>query len=72
MAPGIILALQALSTILTSLEMATGAASRISATITKAQDEGRDVSDEELAAIAKETDALEAKVLDKLALAAQR
>ncbi len=52
--------------------MATGAASRISATITKSQDEGRDVSDEELAAIAKETDALEAKVLDKLALAAQR
>ena len=65
----IVLALQAISTLLTTISAATEAATKIQAAIATAQAEGRDLTDEEIQAITDETDSLEQTVKDKLATA---
>ena len=61
-----ILALQALSSILTTIGNASLSVTRIKVVLDKAALEGRDVSDAELAAVALETDFMEGEVLARL------
>jgi len=61
-----LLAAQALSTVLTTITQATQVAIQISATIEQARSEGRDVTDEEVAALKAENDVLEQQVMAAL------
>ena len=69
-AGNLILALQGLSVLLNAISQSAIAAQKINETIGRARSEGRDVTDEELAVIKAQTDALEQNVLAKLRAAA--
>jgi len=61
-----LLAAQALSAVLTTVTQATAMAMEINTTINTARAEGRDVTDEEIAALQAENDRLEGEVLAAL------
>ncbi len=65
-------ALIALSAALTAMDHASQVATRLVALITKAQSEGRNVSDVEVQAILTETEALEKSVRERLKSISQK
>ncbi len=62
----ILVGLEILSAILTTVANGAVAAQNITSVINKARSEGRDISDEELKAIQEENNALETQVLNQL------